>query len=144
MSLTTRAQFMRVASVVFFIYSLAWAAAPFEDINFVARLILDGADWPFGNYQDPLTRYGMFLSSVGGGVLAAMSVMLYGIVTPAIKRGDWQVTRTTIVAFLIWYVVDGVGSYASGFPANIAFNTIYLITILIPLIGLKSESEKRM
>ncbi len=142
MSLTVRAKFLSIASVVFFFYSIAWAAAPFEDINIIARLILDGADWPFGNYADPLTRYGMFLSSVGGGILAGMSVMLWGIVAPAIKRGDVEVARMTIYAFIVWYVVDGIGSYASGFPANIGFNTVYLVTICIPLVGLKTEVEK--
>lgn len=56
MSINTRARFMMIVAIIFMIYSLLWALAPFPTLNLPARLILDIADWPLDNFQSPLDR----------------------------------------------------------------------------------------
>ena len=141
MSLHLRAKFMMVVSIVFGVYSLLWATAPFETINFPARLILDSADWPVDNLFSPLAKETKLLSAIGSGLLAAVAIFLGGIVAPAIREGNWPVIRTTIAAMVAWYVIDGVGSIASGVSSNVIFNSIYLALVLIPLVGIKKSAE---
>ena len=137
MSLKTRSKFMMVIAVVFFIYSVLWALAPYPSINLPARLILDLADWPLDNLAKPLDRNTQWLSSIAAGILAAVSIFLGGIVVPAIKEGNISIVRTTIVAMVTWYLIDSIGSVASGVASNVFFNSIYLILILTPLLGIK-------
>lgn len=141
MSLDTRAKFMMVVAITFFIYSILWALAPYPSINLPARLILDLADWPLDNLATPLDRNTQWLSSIGAGVLAAISIFLGGIVVPAIKRADTSITRTTILAMVVWYVIDSTGSVASGVSSNVFFNSIYLVLVLIPLIRISPENK---
>lgn len=140
MSRNMRATFLRVVSAIFFLYAMLWGLAPFTDINLPARLILDVSDWPIDSLSSQLDRNTVWLSSIGAGLLAAVSVILYGIVVPAIREGNQEVIRTTIIAMLAWYLVDGVGSIAAGVESNVFFNTIYLIFVLIPLVFEKNHA----
>ena len=38
------------------------------------------------------------------------------------------------MATIIWYVIDGYISYATGFALNIVSNTLLLLFLLIPLL----------
>lgn len=133
MSPTARSQFMLIIAIIFGFYSLAWGLAPFDSINLPARFILDISDWPLDKLSAPLDRNTQWLSAIGAGVLAAISIFLIGIVVPAIKENNQRVIRTTAIAMCVWYIIDSVGSVAAGVPSNLFFNSIYLLLILIPL-----------
>jgi len=141
MSLNTRANFLLVVSIVFAIYSLLWGLAPFPEFNIPARLILDLADWPINNLNSPLDKNTMWLSAIGAGLLGAVSIFLGGIVVPAIKERNTRIINTTILAMLVWYIIDSVGSIAAGVSSNVFFNSIYLALVLIPLICLGKNED---
>lgn len=132
---------MMIVAIVFFIYSILWALAPYPSINLPARLILDVSDWPVNSLAIPLDRNTQWLSSIAAGILAAVSIFLGGIVVPAIRERNTSTIRVTILAMIVWYVIDGVGSMASGVVSNVFFNSIYLTLVLIPLIGVKRAKE---
>lgn len=134
MSLNTRANFLMVVSIIFAIYSLLWGLAPFSEFNISARFILDLADWPIDNLEIPLDRNTMWLSAIGAGLLAAVSVFLGGLVVPAIRERNIRIINTTILAMSLWYVIDSAGSIAAGVISNVFFNSIYLVLVLIPLV----------
>lgn len=140
MSLQTRAKFLLVISIIFGLYSVLWGLAPFSGINFPARLILDAADWPIDNLSSPLDRNTMWLSAIGAGLLAAVSIFLGKIVVPALKEGNKAIVNATILAMIAWYIIDSAGSIAAGVSSNVLFNSIYLVLVLIPLLGAKNES----
>jgi len=141
MSRSTRSKFMMGVAIIFAVYSVLWGLAPYESINFPARFILDLADWPPGDFSDSLDRNTKFLSAIGAGLLCAVSIFLGGIVVPAIREGNKSIIRTTIFAMTAWYIIDGVGSIASGVASNVFFNSVYLCLILIPLLW-KGKEEK--
>ena len=134
MSLNTRANFLMIVSVIFFIYSLLWGLAPFSEINIPARIILDLSDWPIDSLSLPLDKNTMWLSAIGAGLLGAVAIFLGGIVVPALKEGNKSVIRTTIIAMIVWYIIDSAGSIAAGVSSNVFFNSIYLALVLIPLV----------
>jgi len=142
MTLQTRAKFMMVVAIIFVIYSILWGLAPYTAINLPSRFILDLADWPIDNLTEQFDKNTMWLSSIGAGLLAAISVLFAGIVVPAIKAGNTSITNTTIVAMIFWFILDSAGSIASGVASNVFFNIIYLILVLIPLIGIKKQISR--
>ena len=141
MSRKTRSNFMMVVAVIFIIYAVLWGLAPYEKFNFFARLILDSLDWPLDNLSSPLDKNTKLLSAVGAGLTAAMAIFLGGIVAPAIKEGNKSIIRTAIFAMSTWYVIDSVGSIASGVTSNVFFNSIYFGLILIPLLWRDVEDK---
>jgi len=141
MSRNTRSKFMIIVSIMFAVYSVLWGLAPFENLNFPARIILDLADWPLDNYSKPLDKNTKLLSAIGAGLLGAVSIFLGGIVVPAIRENNKSIIRTTILAMTAWYIIDGIGSMASGVTSNIVFNSIYLGLVLVPLLWKETEEE---
>lgn len=140
MSTNTRCKIMTAVAIAFFAYAILWALAPFPSINLPARIILDISDWPLDSLDQPLDRNTQWLSSISAGLLAAIAILLAGIVIPAIKSGNTATTNTTIAAFVVWYLIDSVGSYSAGVASNVAFNTVYLVLAVLPLLGLKERS----
>lgn len=140
MSLNTRAKFLMIVSITFFIYSILWALAPYPEVNLPARFIVDIADWPVDSLSSPLDRNTEWLSAISAGLLASISIFLGGIVVPALKRHDISIIRTTKIAMITWYIIDSAGSIAAGVSSNVFFNTIYLVLVLIPLVCINKKS----
>lgn len=137
----TSAQIIRIVSYGFILFAFVWGLAPYQPINEPARVLLDILDWPFGDAAPEIDRSAMWLSSIGAGLVVAVSIMLLGIVVPAVEAGDRKTIRVTIWAFVAWYVVDGAGSVAAGVASNVFFNSIFLAAILIPLLMVRTEEK---
>ena len=82
------------------------------------------------------------LAAISGGVFASWSVLLILIVAPAVVRGDDDIRRAALIAILVWFVIDSAGSLAAGFAANAAFNTVYLVTLLAPLLMVEKMNAR--
>jgi hypothetical protein len=133
MSINFRANMMMATAIVFAIYSVLWGLAPYDSINLPSRFILDISDWPLDNLSKPLDHNTKWLTSIAAGLLAAISIFLGGIVVPAIKDNNRRIMHTTIFAMVVWYIIDSVGSIASGVTSNAILNTVYLVLVLVPL-----------
>lgn len=141
MPIQIRVFILKAVALAFGVYALLWALAPFTDINLPARLILDISHWPLDEWDKPLDQNTQWLSSIGAGLLAALSVFLWSIVVPALAENNKPIMRATIKAMITWYVVDGTGSIAAGVASNVFFNTIYLIMVLLPLLPIQPKFE---
>ena len=135
------AKMTRIVAYGFIAFAIVWGLAPYSAISEPSRLLLDLLSLPFGDAPANLTQSEMWLSSIGAGLVAAICIMLLGIVVPAVQNGDKKIIKTTIWAFAVWYIVDSVGSIAAGVPSNAFFNAILLVAILIPLITVKFEQQ---
>ena len=132
------AKMIKIVTWGFMAFAVVWGLAPYGPISAPAQMLLDLLDWPFGD-GGALTRSEMWLSSIGAGLTAAICILLLGIVVPAVQAGDKRVVRVTIWAFMAWYIIDGLGSYASGVGSNVFFNTILLVPLMIPLLAVRYE-----
>ena len=141
MSLSNRAKAVKIISIVLIVYSILWGLAPYKGINISARFILDLSDWPLDNLDQELSRNVMWLTAISAGLLGAISVFFYGIIAPAVKRGDKSIINSAIVAMFLWYFIDSVGSIVAGVASNAVFNTLYLVLILTPIIGIKTNPK---
>ena len=142
MTVQARTVFLKIVAMSFAIYGVLWGLAPFASVNLPARLILDISDWPLDKYSEPLTPHVAWLSSISGGLLIAFSIMLWGVVAPAIKNKDLAVLRTTQLSIIAWYLVDNIGSVGAGVTSNVFFNTIYLFLVMAPISCLGAKAKK--
>jgi len=138
----TSAKLMKIVAWGFIGFAVVWGLAPYEPINEPSRILIDILDWPYGDAPAAIDRNTMWLSSIGAGLVVAISIMLLGIVVPALENSNKPVIRTTIIAFTAWYVVDGVGSIASGVASNVFFNSILLTGVLVPLLLIRLDGKK--
>jgi len=129
MSPQNSAKMTRIVAYGFLAFAFVWGLAPYGSFGEPSRLLLDLLDWPFGDAAPALSRSEMWLSSIGAGLTVAICIMLLGIVV--LERSDKKTVQVTIWAFVAWYVVDSVGSVASGVASNAAFNLILLAAILV-------------
>jgi len=126
--------FMQLACYGFLAFAFFWWLATIPSLDWPARFILDTSDWPIDGSHDNLSRDARFLSAIGSGLLAGFSVLLLLVVVPEIKRGNRTVVRGTVIALLAWYIVDSAGCLLLGIVSNAVLNTLYLATILPPLL----------
>lgn len=114
-------------------------------MDWSARLILDISDWPVDGSHNTLGRDARFLSAIGAGLLAGFSFLLLLVVVPEIERGNTAVVQGTVIALLAWYFVDSIGCLLLGIVSNVVLNSLYLATILPPLLlasrALKSGAQ---
>jgi hypothetical protein len=139
MSPDNSARMVKYVAWGFLGFAFIWGLAPYSAVNEPARLLLDMLNWPLGDAAPVLTRSEMWLSSIGAGLTVAISIMLLGIVVPALRQSNKETIRVTIWTFIGWYLVDGIGSYASGVGSNVFFNTIFFAVIMIPLLAVRYE-----
>ena len=137
----TSARFLRIISYLMIINAVIWGLAPFDQFNAPAHFYLDLLDWPPGDAPAELDRNTKWLSAIGAGLLMALAVMLLGITCPALDEGDKRTVRVTAIALMVWFVIDSAGSIAAGAPANVFFNTVYLIPMLVPLIFVRWDND---
>jgi len=127
----------------------------------VFGLILYGVGFPtttaaaatiFSAFGNPLPaepdNFFRFSTSLMGAVTAGWAITYY-----AAFRAAWALTgqmRATVWRILTagsiaWYLIDSYASNATGFPLNVASNTLLLIAYLVPVLatGVMLHTEPR-
>lgn len=98
-----------------------------------ARFTLDLLSWPLDgatSYSHPDTR---FLTALTGGFLLGWGVMIWWLATQVYDVAPEPVRRSVMAGLLAWFVLDSLGSVASGNAANVPFNVIVLMALAGPL-----------
>lgn len=98
-----------------------------------ARLTLDLLSFPLDgiqNYNEPTTR---FLSALTGGFLFGWGVMVWCLSTWVYDKAPESVRKAVIVGLLSWFVLDSLGSIASGNTSNAIINILVLLIAAGPL-----------
>jgi hypothetical protein len=143
MSPVAAARVMRLVAIGFFPTALILVSSAFAPIDGISVLLHDFLDFPLdGDFT--FTAESRWIAAIAGGVFAALCVLLHQVVAPAIEEGDERVRRGTILALLVWFPLDSIGSIAAGAPANAAFNVLFLALFLTPLIAVRRESAVRV
>lgn len=111
---------------IFFLGTMASTLEP-------ARLTLDLLSWPLDGattYAAPDTR---FLSALTGGFLFGWGVMVWCLSSWVYDKAPESVRRTVLTGLLCWFVLDSLGSIASGNTSNAIFNLFVLLLAVGPL-----------
>jgi len=113
---------------------LILAAAAFEATDGPARLYFDLINGPGDLDLDPRMR---FVLAVLGGVCIGWSITLIATFTAAHALSGEAATsvwRLTLVALVLWYVIDSALSVYTGFWLNAMINTLFFGALLTPII----------
>lgn len=138
---------IRLACYGFLAFAFLWWLAVLPNLDFSARFILDVSDWPYDGSFDSMSHNARFLSAIGSGLLAGVSVLLLCVVLPEIKKGNGTVVQGSVISLCVWYFVDSLGCALLGVFSNVILNTIYLALIVPPLLmaghAINSSSSER-
>lgn len=111
---------------VFFLGTMASTLEP-------ARLTLDLLSWPIDGattYEHPDTR---FLTALTGGFLFGWGVMVGCLERWVYELAPEAVRRSVLTGLCAWFVLDSLGSIASGNASNAVFNVLVLLLLVGPL-----------
>jgi len=132
-------QTLKIIGYVSIGFALAIAGAAWPPTSGLFNFLYDMVDWPMDGAATVIFEQTRLLGAISGGVFASWSVLLILIVAPAIARGDEEIRRAAVTAILVWFFIDSAGSLAAGFPVNAAFNSVYLASLLAPLLMVKKN-----
>lgn len=98
-----------------------------------ARWTLDFLSWPLDGlqtYESPDTR---FLSALTGGFLLGWGVTIWCLSVWVYDIAPEQVRKTVVFGAVSWFILDSLGSAASGNASNVFFNLLVLLLAVGPL-----------
>jgi hypothetical protein len=98
-----------------------------------ARFGLDLLSWPVDGattYEHPDTR---FLTALTGDFLFCWGVMVGCLERWVYALAPEAVRRSVLAGLCAWFVLDSLGSIASGNTSNAGFNVLVLLTLVGPL-----------
>lgn len=96
------------------------------------------ADLLFAPVGDPpvLTREARLLAAILGGVMTSWGVMVWMLTSALAERDPIVLRRIILTTMVVWFVLDGAGSIASGGWLNLIGNTAFLALFVIPALRL--------
>jgi len=98
-----------------------------------ARWTLDVLSWPIDgmqNYEAATTR---FLTALTGGFLLGFGVCIFCLQKWVYDKAPNETRKAVVTGLLAWFILDSLGSIASGNAINAFFNIIVLFIAVGPL-----------
>ena len=98
-----------------------------------ARWTLDFLSWPVDGMQTYASPDTQFLSALTGGFLLGWGVMIWCLSAWVYDAAPDPVRKSVVTGMVAWFILDSVGSVASGTPSNAFFNVFVLLLAVGPL-----------
>jgi hypothetical protein len=95
----------------------------------------DLAAWPFDDGQAVDTEAARLLTAISGGLLAGWATMTWLLVRRVYARDPAVGTTVILPGFVVWFVVDGLGSALAGAWFNVVLNTPFLLLFTVPILA---------
>lgn len=125
---------LKTACIAAFLIGLAAAAAAYPPLAGPWNLFLDLGKWPLDGTQSAASSEARILSAIGGGLTCGLMVILYGLVSGPIARGNREVRGLYVKGVLTWFCIDSTASFAAGWPGNVALNILFAVMLLGPFL----------
>ena len=124
---------LKVTAVIIGAFGPVFALGSMAATQEPARLSLDILSWPIDGATTYAAADTHFLSALAGGFLFGWGVMIWCLSVWAHDSAPEGVRKAVLAGILAWFVLDSVGSIASGNPSNAGFNIIVLLLAVGPL-----------
>lgn len=124
---------LKITAIVVGSYGPVFFLGTMEATSEPARFTLDLLSWPLDGattYTDPDTR---FLSALAGGFLLGWGVLIWCLQAWVYELAPEPVRKSVLVGLLSWFVLDNLGSIASGNGSNALFNLAILLIAVGPM-----------
>ncbi|WP_380169579.1 hypothetical protein [Jannaschia sp. R86511] len=122
-----------VSALVIGGFGPVFALGSTEATSGAAAWTLDLLAWPVDGSQDLTAGTTRFLSALTGGFLLGWGVMVLALRSWVYDQAPEGVRRSLLAGALAWFVLDSLGSIASGTPSNAGFNVAVLLLVVGPL-----------
>lgn len=123
----------KITAIVIGSFAPVFFLGTMEATSEPARLTMDLLGFPLDGVQDfdnPTTR---FLSALTGGFLLGWAVMVWFLGTKLFDKAPEEVRKTVLSGLVSWFILDSLGSVASGNASNAIFNAFILLLAVGPL-----------
>ncbi|WP_299691864.1 hypothetical protein [uncultured Tateyamaria sp.] len=111
---------------VMFLGAMQATSAPLQFTLDLLGLPLDGLPV----HGDPASR---FLAAIMGGLLLGWGALIWCLRAWVFDAAPEGVRRSVVMSVVLWFVLDGAGSVASGHASNVLFNIAILVAAVGPL-----------
>lgn len=125
---------LRLWAVGVVVFGVVLASGAFAATDAAVRPIFELLGQPFPAQPDAHHRFSLGLM---GAVSIGWGATLIGVCNAAFKLSGEAAApfwRALLWSTIIWYVIDGHISYATGFALNTVSNTMLLVLLLVPLL----------
>lgn len=103
-------------------------------MNAPGDLLADMFKWPIDGDPGIASQEAKLMIAVTAGLTVSVGVLFARLLSPLIAEGDVRAKSAGIWALLGWYILDTLGSLASGIPQNIFFGTLFLVVLITPFL----------
>lgn len=132
---------LKVGSAILVGFGVLIALAAWPPTSGLVEFLVDLSAWPLDGGQTLAANETRLALAIAGGVMAGWGAMVW-IATGRLADTDPAFLRTMVlVPTLIWYVVDSLGSVASGIPVNVLVNTLFLALFFAAFAGRRQPTE---
>ena len=97
------------------------------------------AFWVGGEIPENSREFAFFSFGLMGALSAALGELGWFVARYGIGQRQKWAWNGLLAAVVLWYLIDGFVSIYAGVAINVAFNTVFLLMIVVPLIGLRSH-----
>lgn len=143
MKSTQAALLIRLMGWGFIIFGVIFVSMSFSAFDGFAQWLTIFFDWTGTAQSEPLTRSTRWLAGIMSGLSAGFGAFFVFVIAPLLTVPNLQAQHIAkkggLIAALVWFFIDSLGSYAAGVPSNVAMNLIFLSAFLIPLVRVKFE-----
>jgi hypothetical protein len=124
---------LKISAIVIGFFGPVLTLATFPGASEPARLGLDILTWPIDGFPDYRSEEIRFLSALTGGFLVGWAVTIWTLSTLAYDHAPEAVRRAVVYGACTWFVMDSIGSVASGQWPNALWNVLVLLLVVGPL-----------
>ncbi len=129
----------------FIIFGVIFVTIAFPAYDGFAKILTRWFDWTGGAQVEILTRNARWFAAIMSGLSAGFGAFYVFLVAPLLMRPNLEVQQIArkggLIAVVMWYVVDSIGSMAASVPSNVAMNTLFLLALAVPLILMKPNTN---
>ena len=103
--------------------------------------LFDILNWPVDNNPAAFHEETYTINAVLGGVMIGWAALMYFLVKGPVAKGNIEVAKFILIALIIWFTFDSIGSILAGLPGNVLLNVLFLVLFLPPLIQIVANKR---
>lgn len=126
-------RYLLFTAIVVGAFGPIFSLASMKDFVYPAALGMDFLSWPINGQPEFIHPGIQFLTALTGGFLFGWGVTIFCLRQWVFDQAPEGVRKAVVAGLLAWFVLDSMGSVASGNASNALFNVIVLLMAVGPL-----------
>lgn len=107
-------------------FGILFTLAAWPPLAGLLRVLVDLFAWPLDGTQTLAASETRLALAIGGGVMAGWGLTIWLVATRIADRDPGLARTLVLPPVVVWFVLDSLGSFAAGVPANVALNALFL------------------